>query len=249
MSTASAASPVILWQMSRIWGIPNPSPFCMKVETWLRMAGIPYEPRALTGPPKSSTRKVPFIERPDGSLLSDSGRIIRVLSRERGVDLDAALGPRERAESLMLRRMLEEHLYFVVLAERWVEDAGWEKCKADYFQTLPGPVRVLLPPVVRRQIKRDAHGQGLARLEPEERLLRAEADLEALAFVLGDRDYFFGAPSTLDAIALGFLTNLLRAPLDGPVHRAGSRHDNLVRYERRLMERYFPEFSGAAAAR
>jgi glutathione S-transferase len=61
---------VVLWQMQPLWGLPNPSPFCMKVETWLRMAGIPYEPRAIGGPPKSTTGKVPYIERPDGSFLS-----------------------------------------------------------------------------------------------------------------------------------------------------------------------------------
>jgi glutathione S-transferase len=241
--------PVVLWQMSRIWGIPNPSPFCMKVETWLRMAGIRYEARAIQGPPRSSTRKVPFIERPDGTLLADSGRIIRVLSAERGIDLDRDLGPRERAESLMLRRLLEEHLYFLVLAERWVDDAGWDRCRGDYFAAVPPVLRTLLPPIIRRQVKRDAHGQGLARLDPAERLLRAEADLEAVATVLGVREHFFGAPSTVDAVALAFLTNMLRVPVDGPVHRVARRHDNLVRYEARLLERYFPELVHASAPR
>jgi len=32
-----------LYQFHPAWGLPNPSPFCMKVETYLRMAGLPYE--------------------------------------------------------------------------------------------------------------------------------------------------------------------------------------------------------------
>lgn len=32
-----------LYQFSPAWGLPNPSPFCMKVETYLRMTGLPYE--------------------------------------------------------------------------------------------------------------------------------------------------------------------------------------------------------------
>ena len=34
---------VYLFQFSRTANIPSPSPFCLKVETWLRMAGIKYE--------------------------------------------------------------------------------------------------------------------------------------------------------------------------------------------------------------
>ena len=32
-----------LFQFPPYWGLPNASPFCMKVETYLRMTGIPYQ--------------------------------------------------------------------------------------------------------------------------------------------------------------------------------------------------------------
>ena len=34
---------VYLYQFSRTKNTPSPSPFCLKVETWLRMAGVKYE--------------------------------------------------------------------------------------------------------------------------------------------------------------------------------------------------------------
>ena len=32
-----------LYQFEPAFGLPNASPFCMKVETWLRMAALPFE--------------------------------------------------------------------------------------------------------------------------------------------------------------------------------------------------------------
>ena len=31
-----------LYQFAPAFGLPNASPFCMKMETWLRMAGLPF---------------------------------------------------------------------------------------------------------------------------------------------------------------------------------------------------------------
>jgi glutathione S-transferase len=237
------ANPIQLHQFEPLWGLPNLSPFCVKLETWLRMAELPYEAHALRGPPRSKTGKLPYIERPDGTLLSDSTTIIDTLSRERGVDLDAHLSERQKAEAVLLQRTFEEHLYFLALYERWVDDAGWKRCAPEMFRSVPAPVRAIVPPIVRRKVRRDALGQGLARLDDEQRASRARADVAAVANVLGDRDYFFGEPSTIDAVAFGFLANLIRPPVAGPTHQAPREHDNLVAYEQRMRARYFPELT------
>ncbi|MDH5671597.1 MAG: glutathione S-transferase family protein [Myxococcales bacterium] len=236
--------PVVMWQLPRIWGLPNPSPFCAKLETWLRMAAVPYETRTITGPPKSKSGKMPYIERPDGSVMSDSTAIIETLSRERGIDLDAALSPEQRGMSVLLQRSLEEHLYFLMLHERWVDEGGWARCRADYFGTMPAPVRLLVVPFVRRQVTRDARGQGLSRLSDAERLGRARADLDAISAVLGERDFFFDQPSNIDATAFAFLINATQTPLDLPLHREAAKRENLVRYVARMGERYYPEGFG-----
>jgi hypothetical protein len=52
--TSATHPPIKLFQFPRMFGIPNVSPFCCKLETWLRIAGIPYEvvdtPDPRTGP-------------------------------------------------------------------------------------------------------------------------------------------------------------------------------------------------------
>jgi glutathione S-transferase len=230
---------VVLWQMPPAWGLPNPSPFCMKVETWLRMAGIPYEAKAIQGPPKSGTRKVPYIERPGGTLLSDSSVIIDTLARERGVTLDEGVTTEERALSLVLQRTLEESLYFCVLYERWVDDAGWAMTEPAYFETIPWFVRRAIVPIVRRQIISASKAQGLGRLPKSEIHARGVADVNAVAGLLGDKPFFLGRPSTIDATAYAFIENLLVPPIPSPVSDAARKQLNLVRFAERMKQDYW----------
>jgi glutathione S-transferase len=52
-----------------MFGIPNPSPFCMKLETWLRMTRIPFEIVRVVDPRKGPKGKVPWIEDQVGRLV------------------------------------------------------------------------------------------------------------------------------------------------------------------------------------
>src|SRR6185503_13044580 len=109
------------------------------------------------------TGKVPYVELPDGTLLHDSGLIIAELGRRHGIDLDAGLDPAARAIGHSVRRMVEEHLYFCVAYERWVLDAGYASTARDYFRHLPLGLRQLLPPILRRRMRANLHGQGISR--------------------------------------------------------------------------------------
>ena len=53
---------VKLYQFPSAWGLPNPSPFCMKLEVFLRLAEIPYEIVTWPDPRKAPKGKLPFIE-------------------------------------------------------------------------------------------------------------------------------------------------------------------------------------------
>ena len=62
----TTAAPIKLFQFPRQFAIPNVSPFCCKMETWLRIAGIPYEVVDTPNPRSAPKGKMPFIE--DGGL-------------------------------------------------------------------------------------------------------------------------------------------------------------------------------------
>lgn len=235
-----------LWQMKPIWGLPNPSPFCVKLETWLRMAEIPYEARAIAGPPKSANGKIPYVELEDGSVLGDSSFIIDALTKSRHVKLDAHLSPRDRAIGVLFQRTIEEELYFIGLYYRWVETTEWRKVRDDYFGDFPWIVRAVGFPIIRRKQIAHAHGQGVARLPEAFRLRKARDDIDTVAEILGDKPYFFGKPSSFDAVAFGSLCQAAWAPIRSPLADFVKNHDNLLAFCQRMKDRYFPELDSLA---
>ncbi len=228
-----------LYQFQPAYGLPNASPFCMKLETWLRMTGLPYQ--ALLGDPRKAPKgKLPYIE-DDGVLLGDSHLILDYLRAQYGVDPDAGLTPPQRALSTAVTRMLEDHFYWVMLHSRWIDPQGWTVTRGVFFGGLPRPLRDLVMLLVRRSLRRDLRGQGLGRHDlPEIQSLGAE-DVEALAILLGARPYFLGEqPRTLDAVAHAFLAGMLAFPVDAPVKEAIAAHANLMHFIERMNARFYP---------
>lgn len=232
----------MVWQMRPVWSLPNPSPFCMKLEAWLRLANVPHQLKSLTGPPRSASGKIPYIERNDGSLLADSNVIIETLTREWSVRLDAELSDEQQARGLMLRRLFEEDLYWVIVYERWVRSEGWKLTKPAYFGTLPPFLRDLLPALIRRKVRRDAWGQGLARLSHAQVTEHAANDFAALESLLGGRPFFLGDhPTSIDATAYGFLANMLLAPVPSETRERLTGFPGLVSYVARMRQTVYGE--------
>lgn len=237
-------SPITLYQFPLVWG-RNVSPFTLKLETWLRLTGIPYETVAVRNPGKGPKGKLPYIR--DGeAVIGDSALIIEHLKRTRGVDPDAHLDPLERAEALAYHRLLEDHLYFVGVYSRWIDPDGWRAVVPALFGFLPPGPRQIVSGIVRRKVRRDLHGQGLGRHDRAEIYAMGRDDLEALATFLNDGPFFFrDRPTTLDAVAYGFLANLLLVPVETELKQIGLEYPNLRRFclfmESYLAEREAPE--------
>ncbi len=230
---------ITLYQFPPVWGLPNGSPFCMKVETYLRMAGLPHEIRIIVNPAKAPKNKLPYII-DNGMVVADSGFIVDYLKAAHGDKLDGALDARQRATAHLIRRTLEESLYWSVLYDRWVVDENWAITGPAYFGALPRIIRRLVMRMVRRATIRQAYAQGTGRHAREEVYALGGADLSALAGILGSNDYFLGSqPTSIDASAYAFIANLLWSPIDSPLTRAARGHANLVAYAERMKTRYF----------
>ncbi|KYF74909.1 hypothetical protein BE11_11500 [Sorangium cellulosum] len=236
---------ITLYQGPAAWGIPNISPFCVKLETWLRMAGLPYEvrPSDMRGAPKG---KIPYVEI-DGRRMGDSQLIIEHLQRVHGDRLDAHLTPEARARGHVIRRMLDEAFYWVLVYARWVEDDAWAAYRPIFVSLLPPVIGGPLAELIRRSVTRRLRAQGTGLHSREEVYEAGKADLTALAALLGDQPFLLGAePSSVDAAVYAFLVSILRFPADSPVKRHAEAQANLVAYCERMRQRYYADWKPPA---
>lgn len=223
-----------------MWGVSSPSSFAVKLETWLRMEGIPYERKALTKPPQSKTGKIPYIERADGSLLADSSIIIETLADELGIDLDHAQSAEQVARAHVIRRTVEESLYFSLAWERWMDDRHWSIIRDDYYRKLPSGIRHAFAGLVRRKLRRDWLGQGIGRHDWKDIVALGTADIQAVSTLLGGDEYFAGErPGVVDASVYGSIAVTLAFPEETPLQRAMRACPNLIDFHDRMRAAYW----------
>jgi glutathione S-transferase len=239
---------ITLYQFARVWSIPNLSPFCCKVETYLRMAGIAYQVAAAVPPtpPTAPRGQLPYIT-DDGRTIGDSRLIIEYLRDQYHADLDQSLTPEERAESMAFQRLIEDHLYWAVMWSRWSQPHNWPVTKQAIFGRFPPVVRDVMAGFARRHMRRLIRGQGLGRHAERDIMHLGNEGLTALSDFLGDKPFFLGGgPTTLDASAFGLLSNVLWPPIESPLKTHARGLGNLVAFCERVRDRYFREDAKAA---
>ncbi len=221
-----------LYVFPDVWGI-NPSPFCLKVETYCRLAGVPF--RAIpTLPFRAPRGKLPFID--DGKdRVPDSGLIIDHLKRRYGDVLDRDLDAAQRAQGHLVRRSCEESFYFVLLYSRWIEPAGWKVIKPALFGSLPIPLRDAVAELARRSVRRALYAQGYGRHTGDQIQAIGAADLAALAATVTTQGFTVADhPTSYDAALYGALANILDAPIEAALKQEAQRHAALTGFVARM---------------
>lgn len=232
-----------LHQFARTWGIPNLSHFCCKLETYLRLNQIPYQ-IVESIPPKAPKGKLPFIE-DEGKKIADSDLITRHLIQKYGNKLDTHLIPSQKAISIAMQRLMEDHLFWITMYTRWqYSEENWRVNKKAIFHSFPPLIRDIVASIYRILIRRQIHGHGLGRHNREEIFQLGRIDLDALSDFLADKPYFMGdKPTSLDATAFGILINTLACPIESPVKEYALSKQNLVDYCQRIKSEYFPDLA------
>ncbi len=229
-----------LHQFPTDYGLPNFSPFCMKVECFLKMAELKYNIVEIAVPNKGPKKKAPFID--DGDVrMGDSELIIQYLQKKHGIDINQSLNPEERAISHSTQKMLDEHFYWILVHSRWIDDRGFAVVRPLFFGGLPPMVRSIAPIIGRSSVRKALWQAGMGRHTPDEIYAFGKADIQAVADLLGDKLYMHGPePTLLDACVVSYTGSVLLPPIETPLKEAVKSHANLVAFNERMMQRYFP---------
>ncbi|MEO1101781.1 MAG: glutathione S-transferase family protein [Pseudomonadota bacterium] len=224
-----------------VFGEPSASPFCVKALCMLKAAGIDYEVEETADPRKAPKSKLPVLQT-DEEIIADSDQIRSYLERKTGVDFDEGLSNTDRATSRAVIRMVEEHIYFAIVCDRWGNDENWAHVKQAFFSEIPFPVRGLITGQVRKQALASLNGQGMGRHSDAERFERVQKDIVAIRSLVGDTPFLFGEePTAADMSVVAMLSAVVATPVETDTSRFVRNDNALSDYMKRGRERLYPE--------
>ncbi len=219
------------------FGELSASPFCVKAIYLLNASGLPWQREDSNDPRKAPQGKFPVL-RTETGLIHGSDNIADHLA-EHGTDPDAALTAQDRATSHAVIRMAEEHLYFLLVLDRWDRDEVWPHICEAYFHEIPALLRPVITGGLRKTLRRGMKSQGLGRMPWSERLARANCDLSAIAARLDDTPYLFGAaPTRADAAVGAILSAITATPVATELARRVADDAVLAPYVARVRDAF-----------
>ncbi|MFN2101194.1 glutathione S-transferase family protein [Altererythrobacter sp. MF3-039] len=228
------------------WDLVTVSPFCLKLDAFLRLADIEHESIAVATPFGGPKKKAPWIEYA-GQTIGDSSLVIDFLKSEFGIDIDQHLNLRQRATAVAIQRMVEENLYWAMVYDRWRRDENWPILKSSVLGDIAAPMRALLAPFARRSVRKQLEGHGMGLHTPDEITSIANKDIDALGGLLGENDWFFGdKPGLTDATVYSVLANIAFVPFSSPMKAMIAGHSNLTEFLGRFRRVVYPESEAAA---
>lgn len=218
------------------WGLPTSGPFALKLLKWLDLADIAYDQVFEDVPSKGPKGKSPWIEL-DGERIGDSERIISLLARRSGFDIDDGLTAEQRALSHVLRRTLEEHFHMVFEWELFVHPEGVEAVRAMAARMVPSLMARPVAAMVCRHFRNQLRARGMARHDAETIAAKGKADLDAVEAILGDKPFLVAShPSMADVSAYGLLGPMGAWPMHTPVADSIKSRPRLRAYLQRMAE-------------
>lgn len=235
---------ITLYSSGPMFGLPHPSPFVIKADVLLKMSGLEYRetPMTFSGAPKG---KVPYIS-DDGLVLGDSYFIRRHLETKYKIDFSGGYGADKLALAWAIERMLEEHLYFLSVYERWLVDENFEKGPSQFFNMAPAPIRPILRVVIRGKVRKMLKAQGLGRHTAAERLELGKGDVNSVATLLGNNTYLLGDKICgADASVFGSLYSASSSYFNTELGAYIRSQPKIMAYLERMRARFFPEGADA----
>jgi len=173
------------------FGMRNVSPFCLKIEMLMTSLELDFSLSDINDPRKAPKGKLPYLN-VNGQQIPDSELIVEYLDTLTKGQVFAGMTEEQRGQGVALTRLVEDHLYWLLVASRWLDDDWWPNVVQGFFSALPGIIRPIASGLARRQVSQTYNLHGLGRHSLEEQKGFARRDLEALAGIVPDHDFLFG---------------------------------------------------------
>lgn len=209
----------------------NASPFCAKVELFLNYYQIPFKIEAAL-PMHGPYKKIPFVEY-QGETIGDSELILQRLIKDYGIDL--GLTEAQLATGRSWQQLLEQHLYWVIVYNRWVPEDSWQKLEDAFFSGLKWPLRPIIAKQSRKLAQKNLYSQGMGRFSLEQVVQAGRADLKALSAHLSVNKYICGQTfSYFDLIAYATIKNINNQQMKIALTAVIQEFQALLDYQRRI---------------
>ena len=219
------------------------SPFCLKLETYLKVAKIPYENKLTVSTAKSKKKKLPMIL-DQGELIEDSTIIIEHLKEKYHIDLDQHLSPEQKAIAKSFQWLCEKSIVDIVMYFRWCDPINWPKFREVVFKGAPWLIKATVANGMASSIRKTLYKHGIGRFSDIEKLKILDDNLEAIGNYLGQKKYFFGDQvSTIDTILFATLVQLEPRDVVAQFEGVLEKHPLLVKYIENIKKEYWPELT------
>lgn len=206
---------VYLFQFTRSPQIPSISPFCLKLESWLKLHGIKYQNVDHKCKHRSKKGLLPFIEL-NGEEIADSNIVIETLAKKFEKEMPAELSQDQKNVQHAMIAMVENHFHWTTVYWRSKDVDNILKGYKLNLQTAIGskaPASILnfyfKYTFCRKGLKKvRANGMGVHTAEEIETF--GKKDLLTLSEMLGEKEFFFGdEPAMLDLVVFSHVAQLV----------------------------------------
>ena len=200
--------PIEFYTFPPKFNMRNASPFCLKLETYLALAGLEHSRHEIMDPRKAPKAKMPYIVC-DGVEIGDSELIISHLKAKFGDPLGEGLRDQQKAISHAMSVMLAERYYWVAMIyPRWVKPDHRALLTEAWFGAIPKLLRGFITKKIYKDMEKVAQAQGVSKHAEAEIYALGLSDVKALEAQLGDKDFMLDdKPRELDVSAYAFLSN------------------------------------------
>lgn len=235
-----------LYQWQTIEREPSDCYFCMKLESYLKAMTIDYATEMTFDMRVSPTGKFPFIEY-DDQVFKDSYTAIKHLESKALTPMQISLNKSQIFESCSLIRLIEDHLYIIVLYSRWLDKSTYhyweERIKKNW--SIPNLLSRIMLRSMQKDIQKkvDSHNMGIYSMQEIYEL--GCHDITILSHYLSNKRFFYdNRPTLLDHCVYSIVGSILNMPWKYDLKSHLLSKNNLISHYQAMMTSFFPNYKG-----